>query len=101
MSLDRLMWVFGVLFILFGLSLGFIQDRGWQKLCGGISVLSLGCFALAMAGDGLVKGEIRLQFSLIKRAAQPRLFWAAITLVFTAGVGVLVTAGWAIFYKTW
>ena len=100
MPLDRLMWLFAALFILFGLALGFVEDRGWQNVCGGMSVLSLGCFGMAMAGDGLVKGEIRLQFSLIKRAAQPRLYWTAIALVFTTGVGVIITAVWAIFLKT-
>jgi len=97
----RLMWLFGVLFVVFGLPLAVIEDGFWQQLCGVLSTLSLGCFALAMAGDGLVKGEIRLQFSLIQRAARPRAFWAAIGLVATAGVGVILSAFWMMFIKAW
>jgi hypothetical protein len=101
MRLDRLMWLCAALFILFGLPLVFVEDSGWQRVCVGLSALSLGCFALAMAGDGLVKGEIRVQFSQIKRTAQPHFFWTAIALVSSTGVVVIITAFWAMFFKTW
>ena len=101
MYLDRLMWLFGALFVLFGLPLLLVEDKGWQRVFIGLSVLSLGCFALAMVGDGLVKGKIRFQFSLIERTAQPRTFWATIALVSTAGIVVIITAFWAMFFKTW
>jgi len=101
MNLNRLMWIFGALFVLFGLPLFFVEDRSWVRIWIGLSTLSLGCFALAMAGDGVVKGEIKLQFSLIRRATQPRTFWATVALVCGAGVAVVATAFWAMFFKTW
>ncbi len=101
MRLDRLMWLCAALVILFLLPLVFVKESGWLRVCVGLSVLSLGCFGLAMAGDGIVKGEITLQFSQIKRTAQPRLFWTIIVLIFTAGGCVIVTAFWAMFFKTW
>lgn len=94
------MWLCGALFILFGLPAAFVEDGGWRHVLLGLSALSLGCFALAMAGDGLVKGQIRLQFSLIERAARPRLFWAAIALVCVTGAAVAATAVWALLFKT-
>lgn len=101
MRLSRLTWLCGALFILFGLPMVFAEDQGWQKAWASLSTLSLGCFGLAMVADGLVKGEIRLQFSLIRRATQPRTFWATIVLVAAAGVGTIITAIWATFFKIW
>ncbi len=101
MYLDRLMWLFGALFVLFGLPLGVIDDISWQNVCGGLSILSLSLFALAMVGDALVKGKIRLQFTWITRTTQPRTFWASIALVFSTGMGVLISAIWVLFFKPW
>ena len=101
MILNRLMWLFGALFVLFGLPLAVVEDSGWQRVWGGLSLLSLGSFALAMAGGGMVTGQIRVQFSTIERSAQPYVFWAAIAIVSAAGVVVIITAFWAVFFKTW
>ena len=101
MYLNHLMWVFGGLFVLFGLSLMFIEPQGGQRIWVSLSVLFLGCFALSMAGDGLVKGEIKLQTSLIKRLTHPGVYWATIILIFFAGVVVIIAAFWAMFFKTW
>ena len=101
MVLNRLMWLFGALFVLFGLPLAVVEDGGWARVWGGLSLLSLGGFALAMAGDGMVKGQIRVQFSRIQRTTQPWLFWATIALVSATGVVVIITAVWVLFFKTW
>lgn len=99
MKIEHLMWICGGLFIVFGLIGAVNDDPAWQRPWLGLSTLSLGCFGLAMASDGLRKGEIRFQFTPIRRADKPRTFWAAIALVFTAGVGVVIAAIWAIFFK--
>jgi hypothetical protein len=52
-----------------------------------------------MARDAVKSGEVRLNFSRIKRADSPRLFWATLALITAAGVGVLVSAVWALFFK--
>ena len=67
---------------------------------GGLSVASLGAFAFAMALDGISKGKIRLQFNVIERATQPRLFWAVVVLISSAGMVVIVSAVWVLFFKT-
>lgn len=100
MSFNRLMWIFAGLFLLFGLPLFLVDDKDWVRPLISLSCLSLGGFALAMAADGLVQGQIKFQFSLIKRQQQPYLYWASITLVFVAGVSVVITAIWAAFFKT-
>ena len=100
MSLERSMWLFGALFVVFGLPLAVLEDSIWQRVFGGLSVLCLGCFALAMAGDGVMKGKIKVQFSIIDRTAQPFLFWATTSVVFAAGVIVVIAAFWVMFFKT-
>ena len=99
MYLERLMWLCAALFILFGLPLAVIANRGWQKFCGGVSALSLAGFAFFMAGSSLVNGKIRLQNSWVNRATQPRSFWASIVLVFSAGIGVMIAAFWVLFFR--
>ena len=101
MYLTRMMYLCGALVVLFGLPLAVIEDTVWKHVCGGVSTLSLSLFAFFMAGDGVVKGKIRLQFSWIYRATQPRAFWASIALVLCAGMGVMIAAIWALFFKTW
>ena len=52
MTFNHLMWFFAVLF---GLPLAVLDDEGWRRASGTLSVLSLDGFALAMAADGLTK----------------------------------------------
>ena len=99
MTLNRLMWVFGGLFVVFGLFLALADGTTARDFWGGLSVTSLGSFALAMAFDGVSKGEIRLQFNVIRRATQPRLFWATVALIGATGIGVMVSAAWVLFFK--
>ncbi|WP_170517508.1 hypothetical protein [Ruegeria atlantica] len=96
-----LMWVFAALFVVTGLPLALTEDEQWQRLWGGSSALSLGLFALSMAADGLLRGQIRIHFSIIRRSSQSRLFFSAIALVFAAGAGVIIAVVWAIFFKDW
>ena len=64
-----------------------------------MSKFALISLAFAMAFDGVSKGEIRLQFNVIKRATQPRLFWATVALIGATGIGVMVSAAWVLFFK--
>lgn len=98
MIVNRLMWVFGGLFVVFGLLMTIVDETA-RNLWGGLSVASLGGFALAMAFDGILKGEIRVQFNVIRWATQPRLFWAAVFVICAAGIVVLVSAAWILFFK--
>ena len=99
MRLDHLMWICVGLFFLFGLPLLIIEDKSLALPFAGLSVLALGCFGLAMAADGVVKGEIRVYPSVIRRANHPLLFWATIALVSAAGAGSVITAVWVFFFK--
>lgn len=99
MNLDRLMWVFGALFVVFGLLMAVSNDTGARTVLGGLSVLSLGGFALAMVFDGIITGEIRVRFDVIKRATQPRLFWAVASLIGAAGMVVIIGGAWILFLK--
>ncbi len=94
-----LTWVFAALFVACGLPLAFVEDPAWAHRWGGLSLIGLGGFALSMARDAVKSGEVRLNFSRIKRADSPRLFWATLALIAAAGVSVLVAAVWALFFK--
>ena len=52
-----------------------------------------------MALDGISKGKIRLQFNVIERARQPRLFWAIVVVIMGTGTVVIMSAVWAMFFK--
>ena len=67
---------------------------------GGLSALSLGGFALAMANSAMATGKITLQYSKVSRAAQTFTFWAAAGLVSIAGVVVIIAGVWLMFFKT-
>lgn len=93
------MWLCAALVVVFGLPLAFLDDMGWRNTFGGLSASSLGLFAFAMAGNGLATGQIRIHFSVIHRARQPRLFGAAIGLVCAAGTAVVSAVVWALIFK--
>ena len=99
MTLNRLMWVFAGLFVVFGLLMAVVEGTTARNIWGGLSVASIAGFAFAMVFDGISKGEIRVHFNVIKRATQPRLFWAAVTLVGAAGIAVVVSAAMVLFFK--
>ena len=96
----RLIWTFAALFVLFGLPLYFVQDVVWRHIWGGSSTLCLGGFALALAFSAVTTGELRFQFTLIRRADQPRTFWSAVALVAVTGLVVIITGVWRIWLKT-
>ena len=99
MFLKHLTWIFAGLFVLFGAAILMTDSAVWRRLWVGLSTLSLGGFALSMVKDALTTGQIRIQNSVIRCADQPRLFWAAVILVAAAGVGVMVTGLWFLFFK--
>jgi hypothetical protein len=99
MTFERLMWIFAGLFVVFGLLLGITEDAATRNLWGGLSAGSLGCFALAMAADGIQQGRIRFGFDVIQRAARPRLFALAVAVVVAAGFVTLSAAVWVAFLK--
>ena len=94
-----LTWTFAALFVLFGLPLLIVEDAGWQRLCAGLSTLSLGGFALAWARHAVAVGQIKLQHSWIRVATQPRTFWATMAMLVVTGTGVIVAAIWVLFFK--
>jgi len=94
-----LTWAFAGLFVLCGLPLFWVEDSGWRNTWGGLSLIGLGGFALAMAADAVTSGQVRLNLTVIRRAQSPRLFWAALALIASAGLAVLIAAGWALAFK--
>ena len=82
-----------------GLPLFWAEDPAWRNAWGGLSLIGLGGFALAMAADAVQSGQVRLNLSVIRRAQSPRLFWAALALIAAAGIGVLVAAAWALAFR--
>ncbi|MGI9367197.1 MAG: hypothetical protein ACR2O2_00040 [Ruegeria sp.] len=97
---NRLMILFGALFVVFGVLLGITEDPAFKNIWGGLSAGSLGAFALSMAADALKTGKIRIQFDVIDRRTRPRLYWAAIGLVACAGCGVVASAIWLVVFKS-
>ena len=91
--------VFAALFVACGLPLFFVEDPAWRNGWGGLSLVGLGGFTLSMARDAVQSGEVRFNHTLIKRANRPRPFWATLALIAAAGLGVLVAACWALFFK--
>ena len=72
MTSTRLTWIAAALFLLCGLPLLVVEDLWWGRFWGGLAVLWLGVFALAMARAGVTTGQVRMNFSVIRRASQPR-----------------------------
>jgi hypothetical protein len=99
MRVTYLTWVFAGSFVVFGLPLLMTKDPDWVGFWAGLSTLSLGGFALSTVRDALKTGQIRVQYSTIQHTNQPRLFWSAIILVAAAGVAVLITGIWFLFFK--
>lgn len=101
MRLKNLIWVFAVLFVLFGVLIPATENPAWIRWWAGLSTLCLGGFGFSMAGDAIQTGQIRVQFSVIQRAKQPWLFWAAVMLVAAAGFGASSSGIWFLFFKNW
>lgn len=99
MTATRLTWIAAALFLLCGLPLLVVEDLWWGRFWGGLAVLWLGVFALAMARAAVTTGQVRMNFSVIRRASQPRTFWAMIALLVFAGSVVLISAFWLWFFK--
>ena len=99
MIYTRATWIAGALFVLCGLPLLVVEDVWWGHFWGGLAVLWLGAFALAMARAAVATGQVRINFSVIRRAAQPRTFWAAVALLVFTGSVVIVSAFWLWFFK--
>ncbi|MDX1401105.1 MAG: hypothetical protein R3245_04210 [Kiloniellales bacterium] len=93
-------WFFAGLFLLFGLPLAVTEDPDWARFWAGMSMLSLGAFALSMVRDALITGQIQFYHSTIRYASRPWLFWAAVAVITAAGFGVLIAGVWILFFKT-
>lgn len=96
----HLTWICASLFVLFGAAALLTEAADWRRFLGGLSVLSLGAFAVSMVRDALASGQIRLQYSVIRRAQQPRLFWAAILAIAVAGMIVLIGGLWLLSFES-
>ena len=101
MRLKNLIWAFAALFVLFGLLIPLTDNPGWLRWWAGLSTLCLGGFGLTMAGDAVQTRQIRIQFTIIRRADQPRLYWAAVLMVAATGVSVSIVGLWFLFFKDW
>lgn len=99
MPYKPLTWILMGLFLLFGLLLLATDGEAGRRFWAGMSTLSLGGFALSMAHDALVTGQLRLQTSIIYYARQPRVFWAMVALIVAAGLATLGTGFWLLFFK--
>ena len=99
MPIKPLTWILAGLFLLFGLPLLATDGEAGRRFWAGLSTLSLGGFALSMAHDALLSGQLRLQNSTIYYARQPRVFWAMVALIVAAGLATLGTALWLLFFK--
>jgi hypothetical protein len=99
MNAERMMWIFGACFILFGLPLFVVSDGWLRDFFGAIALAGLGGFALAFSVDGVQKGEVKFQNSLIQRGRQKYLFWSTIGVVAFAGIVVLSAVIWLLFFK--
>lgn len=99
MWLERLMWIGGTGFVIFGLLLGLTEEPRLKTLWGGFSTLSLGSFAVAMALNGIRRREIKLQFNLVKQSEQPMVFALVIGGILIAGLVVIGCAIWLWFFK--
>ena len=99
MFLKHLTWIFVGLSVLFAAPLLMTESAVWGRFWAGLSNLSLGGFAFSMVKDALSTGQIRNQNSVIHYADQPRLFWAAVIVIATAGVAVLIAGLWVLFFK--
>ena len=64
-----------------------------------LAVFWLGAFALTMARAAVATGQLRINFSVVRRASQPRTFWAVIALLVIAGAVVLISSFWFWFFK--
>lgn len=89
----------GIVFVLCGVQLAWLDDGRAKNIWGGLSLLGLGGFAVAMAMDGISKGKLKLQYNILYRDRSPRIFWAMTAMIFAAGIGVAVGGIWAIFLK--
>lgn len=95
----HLTWVFVGLFVLFGALVFASESAPWRRFWAGLSMLTLGGFAFSFVRDALTTGQMRVQYSVIRYAAQPRLFWATVVLVVGAGVVVVIGGLWVLFFK--
>jgi hypothetical protein len=101
MPTSRLVWVFAALFLLCGLPLLVVEQVSWVRPLASLCMAFLGAFSLALAADAIRTGQLRVQGSVILYSRQPRLFWAALAVIALAGIGVLIGAVWAAFFKAW
>lgn len=99
MPYDRLMFIFGALFGLFGLPLVFLRDVGLSMVLGGLAMLSLACFAVTLGLRAIDEGQLRLQIVTVEKDTSPRLFWLSVALIIGAGAAVGIGAMWLILFE--
>lgn len=97
---EKTMWIFCGAFVVFGLIFSQMEEGDPSRdLWGGLSVLSLGSFTMAMVLDGFLKGKIRAGHSMLTREQYPTIFQLYLGLVALAG-GIVLSAGfWVLILK--
>lgn len=95
-----LTWALAGLFLVFGVLIFATDDPSWKAVWAGLSLLSLGGWALATVRDGIETGVMRVRTLLVRRADKPGQFrfWAAVMTV--TGVVVIVTGAWVLIFRT-
>ncbi len=97
---ERTMWIFCGAFVVCGLIFSQMEEgEPFRDLWGGLSVLGLGSFSIAMVIDGYLKGKIRASHSILIREQHPTIFKLYLGLIALAG-GIVLSAGfWVLFVK--
>ena len=99
MNCGRLVWVFAAGFVLFAAPLFFVEDQQDRQFWAGLTMFSLGGFALTMACDGLKTGKVEVQYQTIEYASNPQSFWIAVAVLTLVGIGTVCGGVWMLFLK--
>lgn len=99
MLVNYLIWVFLGLFFIFGALVVTTDGMFWRQIWAGLSMVSIGGFMISFIGDALATGQIRARYSVVPRANQPLLFWIMVIFFAAAGVAVLISGIWFLFFK--
>ncbi len=97
---EKMMWVFGAGFVLFGLIFSQTEKISpYSNIWGGMSVFSLGLFSLSMVVGALQKREIKAERTTIRLDEHPLVFKLYVGLIAFAGAVVLCAGFWVVFFR--
>lgn len=88
------MWLLGGIFLAAGVASMMSDTNAWRQLWGGLSLMALGGFALAMTWEARIVGRIRIHSTVIDRSARPRTFALVTASVALGGLIVVAVGVW-------